>query len=123
MRVTSVHRVIVLAIAAVFIASACSSGDGADDPSPSASDRAPVEIVVANYEIVAGGPSRLLVGLITEDGRTVAYGSLQMRFAEDDELNEPWAFLIGDDGRIVARWDNLFVEDELREELDRLPTD
>jgi len=42
-----------------------------------------VEVVVANYEIVAGGQSRLLVGLITNDGRTVAYGTVQMRFAED----------------------------------------
>jgi hypothetical protein len=40
----------------------------------------------------------------------------------NDELNEPWAFLIGADGKVAARWDNVFVEDELRDELDRLPS-
>jgi hypothetical protein len=38
----------------------------------------------------------------------------------DGELNEPWAFLIGPDGRMEARWDNLFTEDELRPALDEL---
>ena len=37
-----------------------------------------------------------------------------------DELTEPWAFLIGPDGRIAARWDNLFTEGELRPALDEL---
>jgi hypothetical protein len=35
-------------------------------------------------------------------------------------LNEPWAFLIGADGIIEARWDNLFTKEELRSELEEL---
>jgi hypothetical protein len=29
------------------------------------------------------------------------------------EGNEPWVFLIGRDGRIVARWDNVATRDEI----------
>jgi hypothetical protein len=35
--------------------------------------------------------------------------------------NEPWVFLIGEDGRIEQRWDNVLDLDELEELLDRLP--
>jgi hypothetical protein len=38
----------------------------------------------------------------------------------DRELNEPWAFLIGRDRRMVARWDSVFVEEELREILEEV---
>ena len=70
------------ALALALFTSACQgAGNGGGSPSPEA--RLPLQVVVANYEIVAGESSRLLVGLITEDGRTVAYGSVQMRFAED----------------------------------------
>lgn len=36
------------------------------------------------------------------------------------DLNEPWAFLIGADRTIVARWNNLFAKEELRSELEEL---
>lgn len=36
--------------------------------------------------------------------------------------NEPWVFLVGPDGRIQARWDNVLDVDELLAELDALPT-
>lgn len=36
--------------------------------------------------------------------------------------NEPWVFLIGADGRVAARWDNVLDLDELVELLDALPT-
>lgn len=64
---------------------ACSQG-AEPEPSMSGSSpeaRAPVQVLVANYEIVADQTNRVMVGLITEDGRTVAYGSVQMRFAQD----------------------------------------
>jgi hypothetical protein len=36
--------------------------------------------------------------------------------------NEPWVFLVGDDGTIEARWDNVVDIDELEARLDALPT-
>ena len=39
----------------------------------------------------------------------------------DDGGNEPWVFLIGSDGRIAARWDNVLDLDELVGMLDALP--
>jgi len=72
-----------LALASGMFVSACTGAANGGTASPSDEGRAPVQVVVANYEIVAGMSSRLLVGLITEDGRTVAYGTVQMRFAKD----------------------------------------
>jgi len=39
----------------------------------------------------------------------------------DGDLNEPWLFLIGADGTIVERWDNLFTEEEVVPFLEDLP--
>lgn len=39
----------------------------------------------------------------------------------DDDLREPWVFLIGPDGRIVSRWDNVATRDEIEPLLKRLP--
>ena len=36
--------------------------------------------------------------------------------------NEPWVFLVGVDGRVQARWDNVLDVDELIAELEALPT-
>ncbi len=36
--------------------------------------------------------------------------------------NEPWVFLVGADGTIQARWDNVLDLDELLDELEALPT-
>ncbi|MGH9198306.1 MAG: hypothetical protein ACRD1T_21555, partial [Acidimicrobiia bacterium] len=38
----------------------------------------------------------------------------------DGNLTEPWVFLIGADGRIVARWDNIATPDEIETELKKL---
>ena len=38
----------------------------------------------------------------------------------DGGLNEPWAFIIAADGTIAARWDNLFTQPELEDELQTL---
>ena len=35
--------------------------------------------------------------------------------------NEPWTFLIDDEGTIVARWDNVLDVEALRDELEQLP--
>lgn len=39
-----------------------------------------------------------------------------------DTLNEPWLFLIGPDGNIQARRDNLFTREEVEAELAKLRT-
>ncbi len=36
--------------------------------------------------------------------------------------NEPWVFLVDEDGRVAARWDNVLDVEELVAELDTLPT-
>jgi hypothetical protein len=38
-----------------------------------------------------------------------------------DDLTEPWIFLIGTDGRIVARWDNVATAEEIEPLLKELP--
>lgn len=38
-----------------------------------------------------------------------------------DDLTEPWIFLIGADGRIVARWDNVATPQEIEPLLKELP--
>jgi len=37
-----------------------------------------------------------------------------------DDLTEPWVFLIGPDGRILARWDNVATREEIEPWLERL---
>lgn len=39
----------------------------------------------------------------------------------DNDLREPWVFLIGSDGRIVARWDNVATRGEIEPLLKRQP--
>ncbi len=38
----------------------------------------------------------------------------------EDNLPEPWVYLIGSDGKIVARWDNVVTHDEVVPQLDAL---
>jgi peroxiredoxin len=38
----------------------------------------------------------------------------------DGDLTEPWVFLIGEDGRILARWDNVATRQEIEPWLKRL---
>jgi hypothetical protein len=40
---------------------------------------------------------------------------------DDGSLEEPWVFLIGADGRIVARWDNVATPQEIEPFLQALP--
>jgi hypothetical protein len=39
----------------------------------------------------------------------------------NNDLNEPWVFVIGSDGRITARFDNIATPGELRPLLETLP--
>lgn len=39
----------------------------------------------------------------------------------DGDLREPWVFLIGADGRIGARWDNVATRGEIEPLLNQLP--
>jgi hypothetical protein len=39
----------------------------------------------------------------------------------DNDLREPWVFLIGSDGRVKERWDNVATRAEIEQYLDRLP--
>lgn len=41
---------------------------------------------------------------------------------QGDGLNEPWLFVIGADGRVLARWDNLMIRNEVVSVLRQLPT-
>ena len=40
----------------------------------------------------------------------------------DDNLTEPWVFLIGADGRVAARWDNVATRQEIEPLLQDLPS-
>lgn len=39
----------------------------------------------------------------------------------DQDLTEPWVFLIDDKGKIAGRWDNVVTEGEVAAELEKLP--
>jgi hypothetical protein len=41
-------------------------------------------------------------------------------FTPGNDLTEPWVFLIGEDGRILARWDNVATRQEIEPWLKRL---
>jgi peroxiredoxin len=41
--------------------------------------------------------------------------------AQGSDINEPWIFLIGADGKIAARWDNVATKEEVEPALKQLP--
>ncbi|MGH8993258.1 MAG: hypothetical protein ACRDZ7_17255 [Acidimicrobiia bacterium] len=41
--------------------------------------------------------------------------------ARGEDINEPWVFLIGADGKIAARWDNVATRGEIEPLLEELP--
>jgi hypothetical protein len=53
-------------------------------------------------------------------GQVVNRGAADWLLREG-ELQEPWVFLIGSDGRIVARWDNVATRQEIEPYLQDLP--
>lgn len=73
-----------LGLMITLVVAACSSADkrAAESGTPS---NMPATVVPANYEIIAGQPTRFLAGLLLSDGRVVVGGSVQMRFAPLDD--------------------------------------
>ncbi len=47
-------------------------------------------------------------------------GAAEWIFRNDD-LTEPWIYLIDDKGKIAARWDNVATEQEIEPLLEELP--
>jgi hypothetical protein len=45
----------------------------------------------------------------------------QQWIAKGPNVNEPWMFLIGADGKVAARWDNVATQEELETVLQQLP--
>lgn len=59
---------------------------------------------------------------IWRDFQTTAYNKAATDWLlRNGELNEPWVFLIGADGRIAARYDNVATAGEIEPFLDALP--
>lgn len=52
--------------------------------------------------------------------RSVANPTAIKWLFEGDGLNEPWLFILGSDGRVQARWDNLLIEEELESAIKKL---
>ena len=52
--------------------------------------------------------------------RSIANPTANEWLLESDELNEPWLFIVDDDGRIQARWDNLVIRDEVEDAIREL---
>lgn len=78
---------ILLSAGAVFLG-ACTSAKEPTGASSSASPNGTVQVISANYEIVADESNRVLIGLVLPDNRFVAYGSVQMRFARIDDAGQ-----------------------------------
>ena len=99
--------VMVLAvISALFLAVFPASDTGSSSPTSETTAPSPrLSAEVATYELLTGSPDRLLVGLFTSQG-TVSY--------------EPWVFLVGSDGTIIDRWQNVLDRPQLEAELQKL---
>ena len=96
-----ITRWLTLALLATrLVTTAACDGGGSD---PAVDDPAPT---LDNLTVDAEGP-------------TVAIDSHSQG---EDGGNEPWVFLVGPDGTIQARWDNVLDEAELVEALDGLAT-
>lgn len=63
-----------LAALAALVASACSTGRS----TPAAGRK--VEAQVASYDLAAGPPGRVIVGLLTSDQHLIGWGTVRMRF-------------------------------------------
>jgi hypothetical protein len=52
--------------------------------------------------------------------RSIANPAAVTWLLEDDGLNEPWLFVVDENGRIVERWDNLVIRDEVESTIQQL---
>lgn len=77
-------RVLLLTAVLASVGCADSTPTGSDPADPVASESAaaehPMEVQMASYDLVAGEPSRVLAGLITEDQLFLSYGRVEMEF-------------------------------------------
>lgn len=78
----------ILLTAGTLLLGACDSSGEPSRASQSASPNGAVQVINANYELVADEPNRVLIGLVLPDNRFVAYGSVQMRFARLDAAGQ-----------------------------------
>ena len=51
-----------------------------------------------------------------------SWQSLTGQMYRNDTINEPWVFLVGADGKIAARWDNVVTREAVEPMLQALPT-
>ena len=67
-------------LAFALLGAACTSNDSNDTPpSPSASQQ--MQAFFASYEVLAGQPNRIEVGLMRADQRSLSYGTVEFRFS------------------------------------------
>lgn len=73
----SQHRLTPAGIALVLVVLAACGGKGGS----SAGGKNSLVAEVANFDVAVGGPSRIIVGLLSGDQRFVVFGSVRFRFA------------------------------------------
>ncbi|MBI4261086.1 MAG: hypothetical protein HY658_11025 [Actinobacteria bacterium] len=86
---------IAAALAAALVGAACSGG-GTGTTTPTATGPT-LTALAASYEVLAGEPSRVIVGLLVDvgpdDRRFVSFGTVRMRFSflgtQEESLDEP----------------------------------
>lgn len=90
MRATTPLLVATLALG--VLAAACSSAEPEDVTGPTGTTAAPpaqVQAVVASVDLYAGAPQRVAVGLVTNDGELVSFGSVGFAFSYVGTAEEP----------------------------------
>ena len=77
----SASRLLPLLAAITMLAPACGGGSGTEDPPDDGGPSVRLAAQVASYDIAAGEPGRLLVGLFTEENEGVTGGQVDLRFS------------------------------------------
>ena len=82
-------RLLTAAVTAGVLAAGCSAQgsptDTADGASPSATPASELVVQVASYDLATGGPSRVIVGLLTPDNELITGGEVELEFFRLDE--------------------------------------
>lgn len=67
---------------AIFLLAACGGSGGTDPADPAGDQDAKEELIVqaANYDLVAGTPTRFIAGVLTPDQLFVSYGTVDVEF-------------------------------------------
>ena len=74
-------RLAAVAVALALLAACSSSGKSSSSSSSGNPSKDDLVAQVASFDLTVGPPSRILVGLLTNDQRFVVFGSAQFRFA------------------------------------------